>query len=327
MPACSRRRFLRLVVAGSVGGALRRGPTAYAGQAQAVEPDAGHSDAERRIGLGFSLYGMKGLPLTDALGECAEIGYDGVELALMPGYSAEPKLLSTARRREVRDLLASLKLALPAMMDNFPPVVDEAEHGRNLDRIRAAAELAHALAPESPPLLETVLGGRPAQWDDLKGPMVERLRQWAKVAEQHDLLICVKPHVSGALHRPDDALWLLEQIDSPAIVLVYDYSHFELRGFPMEETIDRLVPKSSFIHVKDTAGDADNVRFLLPGDGRTDYVAYLRRVNAAGYRGYVVVEVSGQLHNKPDYDPRAAARRSYTALAPAFKAAGVRRPS
>jgi len=321
MPAYSRRQFLRFVAATSAGGALCRDPEASAGRY-----DEAQGEASRRIGLGFSLYGMKGLSLADALRECAEIGYDGVELALMPGYSAEPKSLSAARRREVRDLLASLELALPAMMDNFHPVVEDAEHGRNLERIRSAAELAHAVSPASPPLLETVLGGRPRQWDDLKGPMVERLRQWAKVAEEHDLLICVKPHVSGALHRPDDALWLLEQVESPAIGLAYDYSHFQLRGLSMAETIDRLVPVASFIHVKDTEGDAENVRFLLPGDGSTDYGDYLRQVNAAGYEGYVVVEVSGQLHNKPDYDPHAAARRSYAALAEAFDEAEVRRP-
>ena len=63
----------------------------------------------------------------------------------------------------------------------------------------------------------------------------------------------------------------------------------------------------------------------LSRDGQIDYAAYFRQLKAAGYRGQVVVEVSGQIHMKPGYDPIAAAKRSYSNLAPVMEKTGLRK--
>lgn len=274
----------------------------------------------RRFPFGFSLYGMKMLKTADALHACKEIGYDCVELALMPGWPTEPKLLSSDDRRDLKKLLADLNLALPALMENLNLLAEETDHKTNLDKLKAAAELAHALSPDRPPLMETVLGGRPAQWDEVKARMAERLKSWAEVARAAGIVIAVKPHVGGALHTPDGALWLLKQVNDPAIKLAYDYSHYQLRGLSLKETIAALVPHSVFIHIKDAKGDAAKFEFQLPGEtGTVNYADYFKLSQAAGYRGSVLVEVSGQISGKPGYDPIAAARTSFANIAPSLK--------
>ncbi|MBM3876908.1 MAG: TIM barrel protein [Verrucomicrobia bacterium] len=284
----------------------------------------GAAPAPAGVTLGFSLYGMKPLTLDKALQTCAAIGYDAVEFPLMPGYPTEPKLLTADARRDLARRLAALGLRLGALMENLPLTGDAKSHQQNLDRIKAAAELAHAISPAAPPPLETVLGGRPDQWALLRDGFAERLRGWAEIAAAHKLVVAIKPHVSGAMHLPEHALWLLDQVRSPWIKAAYDFSHYQLRGLALADTLKALLPQSVFIHVKDSEGELGKFKFVLPGEGTIDYRDYFSRLKEAAWTGPVMVEVSSQVFNQAGYDPFLAAKKSYAALAPAMSAAGLR---
>lgn len=266
------------------------------------------------ISLGFSLYGMKTLSLDQALKTCAEIGYRNVELTLNPGYPTEPKLLSAGARKALRDNLASLKLDISGLMLNLSLTVDDQVHTKNLDILKEAAQFGCDLLSPAKPVIETVLGGKPLEWDTVKDRMVERLKEWASVAEKTEVLLAVKAHVGSAVNTPERLMWLLQKVDSKAVKAAYDYSHFKLQGIGLEDSLKALLPHTRFIHVKDAAGDAKKFQFLLPGDGDTDYAVYFELLRKHGYKGPVVVEVSGQVFNKPGYDPVAAAKKCFTVL-------------
>lgn len=307
--ALSRRNWLAGVAASTLIGAPTMGVT---------------QEKKAKIGLGFSLYGLPKWSLSDGIKLCAETGFDSVELVLMSTYPSEPKQLDKAARATLRKQLADTKLIVSGLMENLPVQADDAKHREQVERIKAAAQLAHDLAPNSPPPLETIIGGKPGQWDEFKTLATARIADWAKVAEQHKLVVCVKPHAGGALNRPEDALALVRQINSPWLRLVYDYSHYEHRGMTLADTMRDLLPYCPFVHVKDRAADTSKLQFLLPGEGSTDYTEYARLLASHGYQGHVVVEVSAQIHGRPDYDPRRAVKRSYDALATAWKQAGER---
>ncbi len=274
--------------------------------------------ADSGIRLGFSLYGMKTVPLDEALRACAEIGYRNVEFALMPGFPTEPKLLSADARKDLRNRLKSLHLDLSALMINMSLTADDAAHAKNLDALKAAAQFAHDLAPQQPPVIETVLGGKPPEWDNLKDRMVERLQSWAAVATAGRVTMAIKAHVGNAVNSPERLLWLIEKANSPAIKAAYDYSHFQLAGLPLADSLKALLPQTRFIHLKDAAGDSKKFHFLLPGEGSTDYAAYFKLLKQLGYNGPAVVEVSGQIFNKPGYDPMAAAKKCFAVLSAAL---------
>src|SRR5262245_720592 len=185
-------------------------------------PARGDDSAPRTIGLGFSLYGMRSLELPAAIKGLAEIGYDCTELPVMPDWPADSAKFGAAARRELRAALARFGLRLTALMENLPLVGDDAQHRANLERLKRAVEMARELAPENPaasqpprPLVETILGGKPGDFDAVKDKLAARLAEWAKVAGAAEVRLAVKAHVSNATQRPEQLLWLLQQVASP----------------------------------------------------------------------------------------------------------------
>ena len=127
------------------------------------------------VRLSLGTYGMQEFGVDRALAGIGEIGYDGAELCLMAGWPSEPTKLDGAARRRIR----GQRLPIPSMIENFNLLVSEAEHARTLDRIRVAAALAHDVAPKDPPLLQTVMGGKPGEWEEVKAKMTEfRIAEW-----------------------------------------------------------------------------------------------------------------------------------------------------
>ncbi len=277
------------------------------------------SDSTRSIGFGFSLYGMKNLPLLDALRHCASVGYDCVELPAMADWLGAPERMDNEDRKRFRESLAQNKLRLSALMENLVLVAAPETHSKNLERLKRAAALGHELRPHAGSVvIETVLGGKPTEWLKVRESMAEHLRGWAEVGEQTGSIIAIKAHISGAAHRPEHVRWLLDQVASPSLKAAFDFSHFQLRGIDMVEAWKILANDTVFIHVKDSVGDQDKFQFVLPGEGTVDYGKYFELIRESNYKGDILVEVSGQLHSRPDYDPISACKKSF-AIAPKLR--------
>jgi inosose dehydratase len=279
----------------------------------------GLAKAQRtRFNLGFSLYGMKTVPVLAGLEHCAKIGYKSVELCMRAGWNTEPKLLTKADRAAIRSRIADLGLSFPSVMENLGLARPGGSRGANLERLRAAAEVCHEVSPGPPALIETTVGGRPPAWDEMKSAMADELAAWARTAEELKTAIAIKAHVLSAMNRPERILWMAEQVKSPWIKLVYDFSHYAAQGLDMRATMQQVASRAAFIHIKDVKGMYPDHRFLLPGDGGVDYRQYVKTLAGVGYRGPVVVEVSVHVFDLPGYDPVAAARHVWDRLSPAF---------
>jgi sugar phosphate isomerase/epimerase len=277
------------------------------------------------VKLSFSTWGMQQTPIETAVAHCAGLGYDGLELTVIPGWPTDAAALDSAARRRIRMLYDDYNLELCGLSGNVPLLEGApAERAATVERFRGYLDLAAELQrPGEELIVTTTSGGTPADWDRDAATLVETLGELSTYAASAGVAVGIEPHVGAALHRPEAAIWTIEQVSSPALTIHFDISHFNVQGLPMERVIEQLTPFSRHTHVKDERGIAPDHEFLIPGEGDMDYPRYLRGMASAGYTGHIVVEISLMVQRRPGYDALAAATRSYEVLSRAFSGAGV----
>ena len=292
------------------------------------EPVAALANDRLGMTLGFGTYGMQSLTTEKAIKILDEIGYDAVELDVGEMRDAAPNQMPKSRRREIATRLADSQLQLASLMEHLVPSKNKNSQETTLRHLREAAQLGHDLSPNQTPLIQTTLGGR--DWEALKGLFCDRLGKWAEVGREMNTVVAIKPHRGGALSRPREAAWLIQQLgNSPWLRMVYDYSHYAYRDMTMPDTIRTSLPITAHIAIKDVVQLAGSkTTFVLPGQaGTIDYVRLLKQFYAGGYRDDVCCEVSSAVWKKPGYDPVQAARTCFDNLAPVFERARVPRRS
>ncbi|MFT7644257.1 MAG: sugar phosphate isomerase/epimerase [Pirellulaceae bacterium] len=274
--------------------------------------------------LGFSTYGMKTLSTEKSIRILTNIGYDSVEIIVRSEWDADSAKLSAQRRKSLRKHLADSKLQLTSLMEHVFPTTDQQQKVA-LERLKLAAGVAHDLSPNSPPHIQTVLGG--GDFQQQKNTLRDRLGDWLKLAESTATTICIKPHRGGVVSQPAEAVWLLEQLGSPErLRMVYDYSHYAYRELPLVDTIRTALPFTSYIAVKDAVEQDGRVVFKLPGAAKTiDFAKLIQQFHTGGYRGDFNCEVSSMVSGQNGYDPIAAAKECYENVDQAFRMAAVPR--
>lgn len=277
--------------------------------------------------LGYSTWGMPTVPIDTAIHHIAQLGYDGIELTIIPRFTTELSTLDAAERKRIAALLKQHNLALPAIAAHSSLLeTDAAAHERNMWRLKGGVDLAVELAQgDELPAVNTTPGGKPEQWDTQKNFLAERIGELVNYAAERGVTIAMEPHIGAIIDTPAKVLELLEIVNSPYLKVNFDISHFDIVGMPTEETVTALAAVSAHTHVKDQRGIAPDFEFLIPGEGTFDYVGYLKAMQAHGYDGFITAEVSFMVQARENYDPLAAATLSYETLSRAFTEAGIER--
>lgn len=277
--------------------------------------------------LGFTTWSMVTVRAEDAIPLLAGIGYDCVELAVVPGWRDGVDLLTPSRRRRIKQLLGEFEMPLVAVAANTDLLADDAdEFAENWQNLTDTVDLAVEWAGrEGPPAVDTFIGGASGEWDQRREQINDRLGRLCDYAAERGVRIALQPHMDGALDTPDKVPGLVKAVARPNLGITLDINDFSVQGLSVEDVVRQLGCYTVLSQVKDERGRQPDYQFVIPGDGEFDYAHYLRVLDAAGYCGSVCVEISLRVQRLPGFDPTAAAVQSYGVLAAAFESAGVSR--
>jgi sugar phosphate isomerase/epimerase len=277
--------------------------------------------------LGFTTWSMVTVRAEEGIPLLAGIGFDCIELAVVPGWRDGVDLLTPARRRRIKQLLCEYDLALTAIAGNSDLLADDADElAESWQTLTSTVNLAVEWAGrDGPPPVDTYIGGRRGQWELKRDLVLERLGRLCDYAAERGVSVALQPHMDGALDTLDKVPALIDALDRPNLGITLDINDFTVQGISIEDAIGQVGPYLVLAQVKDERGRQPDYEFAVPGDGELDYVRYLRALQDSGYDGDVCVEISLRIQRQPGFDPTRAALQSYDVLAAAFEASGVGR--
>ena len=128
------------------------------------------------------------------------------------------------------------------------------------------------------------------------------------------------PHLVGG--HPDEFAWLLSQLDTTVSVCL-DTGHASL-GHAWQRFMSIASGRLAHVHAHDNHGHRDD--HLPPGDGSIDWPGIVRSLDAAGFEGWIMLELAPTPGDLGRYFHEAF-ERARLVLAPPPIAAGRNQPS
>lgn len=127
----------------------------------------------------------------------------------------------------------------------------------------------------------------------------EAFRRLGDHAGEHNIRIGLENMHSPGFITARDMADLLEAIDHPALGVVLDTSHANMRGVDIPEMIRAFGSHLIGTHISDNHGAGD--QHLTPGWGAIDWPRVVRTLGDIGYDGVFNLEIPGERHRLPEF--------------------------
>lgn len=239
--------------------------------------------------LGCNTVLFNQLDLHGTLQHIAWAGYEGAELALLPGMAQHVQLnVAQTYVDEVRSAARKYGLELYAIEAS---VAAEAEEER-VKEMAGVFEVAKAL---DVPIVAVGSGGRSGEPEATRR-VYAYIQRLGEEAESRGITVAVKPHVGASVYNADSAVKLMDAVTSRAVGLNYDPSHLYRAGDDLQEAAFKMAGRIVHSHFRDCPHRERSPGLpeqQVPGRGRIDIASTLRALRTAGYDGPLDLEVIG----------------------------------
>ena len=263
-------------------------------------------------------------PLSTALGEGREIGYQGFELGnKFPRDPAELRQLMAGYGLEVISGWYSGRLAARSMDEEIAAVAPHlrllAENGC---KVMVYGEVADAIQGErSTPLYRR----RRFRDNDAFRRYGERLTAFGRHLLGHGMRLAYHHHMGAYVEAPEDIDRLMAATGDE-VGLLFDSGHAYFGGGDPVAILRKHIDRVCHVHCKDVRPaivrharnrqwsflDAVlNGVFTVPGDGAIDFASIVDTLRSHAYRGWLVVEAEQDPALAPSY---AYAQKGYRTL-------------
>ncbi|NSW85918.1 MAG: sugar phosphate isomerase/epimerase [Syntrophobacteraceae bacterium] len=249
--------------------------------------------------LAFSSNAFTGCGLDRTIDVLASIGYDGIEIMADVPH-AFPLHLSEDDIEGIRKTLAAKHLEISninAFMhhadgDTYHPSWIEKDpllRAKRVDYTLRCIDLAAKLGARN---LSTEPGGPLDGMSAGEGMRLFRdgLDAVAGRAREMGIRILIEPEPGLLIENSAQFLSLFETLDSTVFGLNFDIGHFFCVGEDPARLVRELKDVTGHFHLEDIA-DSRVHHHLMPGRGAIDLAGVLSEIDAAGYTGFVTVEL------------------------------------
>ncbi|MGC5033284.1 sugar phosphate isomerase/epimerase family protein [Micromonospora sp. DT229] len=218
-----------------------------------------------------------------------DLGMSGVELRTIDGRGLHE--LTVGEVDDLRGRIAASGLRVPVLdtpIGNWSTTV-ATDLDTELSILSRTAAVAHALDCRWLRVMSYPNDGRPDEaW---AAESLRRMRLLTGEARQLGVVLLHENCQGWAGSSAANTLRMLEHVDSPHLKLIFDVGNGLAYGYQAEEFLAQVLPWVEHVHVKNGHRDPDGqARFTLPGSGELDLTACIRRLEAAGYRGWYSLE-------------------------------------
>lgn len=252
-------------------------------------------------------------PLSTALREGKEIGYQGFELN--GKFPKTPEGVRDVLGEYGLELVSGWYSSLMAHRSAEDEIKDIAEHCRllaeNNAKVLVYGEVAGSIQSKRVPLVERLRFYTDEQWK-VYG---DKLTALARFTQSQGVRLAYHHHMGAYVESPEDIDRLME-VTGEEVGLLFDAGHCYMGGGDPLAVLKKHIDRVCHVHFKDVRKNVVqlarnnqwsfpdcivNGTFTVPGDGDIDFAPLLDTLYAANYRGWLVVEAEQDPAVAPSY--------------------------